>query len=214
MSRPLHKFAASRSGDTGIRHSPGVEIWRVKAMSMEPLFGLSCVFIFSLISLFAPLLSAQLKDESAVKAALVFNLTKYVEWPHQSQALTIGFVGDGPMGETLQKVLDGKTSESRPIRVLLFPSDGQLEQCNILYIAQSSPNKIRAAIDKVRNKGVLTVGDSDSFARNGGMVGLVRTGDQVQIQVNLEATEESQLKISSRLLNLSTIVQGTPAVRN
>ena len=181
-------------------------------MNRATLAGLACALI--LILQFVPLLSAQLQDERAVKAAFVFNLTKYVEWPHPSQELTIGFVGDGPMGETLQKVLDGKTSESRHIRVLQFPSDGQLQQCSILYIAQSSPNKIRAIVNKVRNKGVLTVGDSDSFARNGGMVGLVRAGEQVQIQVNLEATQESQLKISSRLLNLSTIVQPVPAVRN
>lgn len=212
MSRPPDKFAATCSGDTGIRRSWATQLWLAKAVNLAAPAGLACAL--SLVSLFAPLLSAQLQDERTVKAAFVFNLTKYVEWPHPSQELTIGFVGDGPMGETLQKVLDGKTSESRPIRVLLFPSDEQLQQCNILYIAQSSPKKIRAVVDKVRNKSVLTVGDSDSFARNGGMVGLVRTGDQVQIQVNLEATEESHLKISSRLLNLSTIVQPVATVRN
>jgi hypothetical protein len=175
---------------------------------------LAGVFALGLMSLLAPCLSAQVQDERAVKAAYVFNLTKYVEWPHPNPELTIGFVGEGPMGETLQKVLDGKTSEARPIRVILSPSDEQLQRCNILYIAQSSPKKIRAAVDKVRNKDVLTIGDSDSFARNGGMVGLVRTGDQVQIQVNLEASEEAHLKISSRVLNLSTIVQPAPGVRN
>lgn len=212
MSRPPDKFAAAPSGDTNVHRSWATHLGLTQAVNLATPVGLVCAL--SLVSLFAPLLSAQSQDERAVKAAFVFNLTKYVEWPHPSQELVIGFVGDGPMGEMLQKVLDGKTSEARPIRVLLFPSDEQLQQCSILYVAQSAPKKIRAVVDKVRNKGVLTVGDSDSFARNGGMVGLVRTGDQVQIQVNREATEESHLKISSRLLNLSTIVQTVPAVRN
>jgi hypothetical protein len=212
LSRPPDKFVATRTEDIGIRRTWGTQLCLAKAVNLATAASLVCAL--SLVSLFAPLLSAQLQDEHAVKAAFVFNLTKYVEWPQPSQELIIGFVGDGPMGETLQKVLDGKTTESRPIRVLLFPPDGQLQQCNILYIAQSAPKKIRTVIDRVRNKGVLTVGDSDSFVRNGGMVGLVRTGDRVQIQVNLEATEQSHLKISSRLLNLSTIVQSVPAVRN
>ena len=210
LSRPSDKFEASHSGDTGIARSVATQLCRGKAVNLATLACVAC----ALLSLLAPFLSAELQDERAVKAAFVFNLTKYVEWPHPIQELTIGFVGEGSMGETLKKVLDGKSSESRPIRVLLFPTDEQLQHCNLVYIAEPSPKKIRAALDKVQNKGVLTVGDSDSFARNGGMVGLVRTGDQIQIQVNLEATEESRLKISSRLLNLSVIVQPASAAKN
>lgn len=171
-------------------------------------------YALGLISLLVLPVRAQLQDERAVKVAFVFNLTKYVEWPQPVQELTIGFVGDGPMGEILQKVLAGKTSEARPVRIMLLPSQEQLQRCNILYIAESSPEKIHAVLEKIHNKNVLTVGDSDSFARNGGMVGLVRKGDQVQIQVNLEATEESHLRISSRVLDLATIVRSVPGVRN
>jgi len=150
---------------------------------------------------------SQLQDESAVRAAFVFNLTKYVEWPHSSSELIIGFVGEGSMGEVLQKMLAGKTSESRSIRVLLSPSEEQLPQCNILYIAYSSPKKVRPVLEKLRKKSVLTVGDDYSFALNGGMVGLVRTGDHIQMMINLEVAQQSGLKISSRVLSLAAIVR-------
>jgi hypothetical protein len=168
----------------------------------------------SLAPLFATPSLAQVRDERAVKVAFVFNLTKYVEWPRATNELVIGFVGDATMGEILQKMLAGKSSESRPIHVLLSPSDEQLEQCNVVYIADSSPKEILAALNKVRTKNILTVGDSDAFAREGGMVGLVTVGEQIQIQVNLQAAQDSRLKISSRLLNLSTIVRTTPEARN
>lgn len=177
-----------------------------------PLIRLACAL--GLIFLFVLPAAAQLQDERSVKTAFVFNLTKYVEWPHATNELVIGFVGDAPMGEILKKMLDGKTSDSRPIRVLLFPSEEQLEHCNLLYIAHSSPKETRAALDRVHKKGILTVGETESFARDGGMIGLVRTGDQVLIQVNLQAAQESQLKISSRLLNLSIIVQRASGERN
>jgi hypothetical protein len=181
---------------------------------MKParLMRLACAL--GVISLLPSLACAQLADERAVKAAFVFNLTKYVEWLHPSPELIVGVNDDGPTAQTLKEVLDGRNSESRPIRVLLFPSDAQLEQCNILYVGHSSPKKWRAVLDRVRNKSILTVGDSDSFAQDGGIVGLVTAGDHIQIQVNLVAASEAHLKISSRLLNLSTIVQPTHEVRH
>jgi len=180
---------------------------------MKPmLLRLACAL--GLISLLAPLAWTQLVDERAVKAAFVFNLTKYVEWPQPNHELIVGVNDDSPTAETLKKVLDGRNSESRPIRVLLFPSDAQLEQCNILYVGHSSPKKWRAVLERVRNKNILTVGDSDSFAKDGGIVGLVTAGDHIQIEVNLAAAAEAHLKISSRLLHLSTIVQPTHEARH
>ena len=165
----------------------------------------ACALIW--ILLLAPQAFAQLQDESAVRAAFVFNLTKYVEWPRSSGELVIGFVGESSMGEILKKMLDGKASESRSIRVLASPSEEQLPQCNIVYIAYSSPKKFRPVLEKLREKGVLTVGDDYSFALNGGMVGLVRAGDHIQIMINLEVVQESGLKISSRVLSLAAIVR-------
>jgi hypothetical protein len=158
---------------------------------------------------FAPFASAQLQNEYAVKAAFVLNLTKYVEWPQTNSELTIGFVGEGPMGETLKTMLAGKTNGFRPIHVLLSPSDEAMERCDIVYIADASSKKIRAALERVGSRSVLTVGDTDSFMRAGGMVGLVRVGEQMQIHVNLGAVRAARLRISSRLLNLTSVIQTT-----
>jgi len=176
------------------------------------LLALSCA-----LSLLLPITrtgQAQSHDEHAVKAALVFNLTKYVEWPQGNNEVVIGFVGEGPMGEVLKKMLDGKTSESRPIHVLLSPSDQELEHCHILYIAESSSRQIHAALDRVRDKGILTVGDTEFFVREGGMISLVTVGELVQIQVRLEVAHQSRLKISSRLLNIAVLVPPAPEVKN
>jgi hypothetical protein len=209
LNRP-HKFAAGLA--EGVRRPWTTRLCGAKVVKRTMLAGLACVL--TLIVLFPSRVCAQLQDERAVKAAFVFNLTKYVEWPQPSQNLTIGFVGEGPMGEILHKVLDGKASDSRPIHVLLSPSDEQMEQCNILYIAYVEPKKIRAILDKVRTKNVLTVGETELFVQDSGMVALVRSGDHVQILVNLESTQNSHLKISSRLLNLSTIVRSAPGARD
>ena len=174
--------------------------------------GVACFLAMMFLS--AVPSSAQARDERAVKVALVFNLTKYVEWSQNNSSLVIGFVGEGSMGELLQKVLEGKSSDSRPIHVVLSPSDEELKKCNVIYFGDAQPRKVRATLERVRSLNILTVGETESFTQEGGIVGLVRTGEQVQIQINQEAARESRLKISSRLLDLAVLVKPQPLARN
>jgi hypothetical protein len=111
-------------------------------------------------------------------------------------------------------MLAGKTSDSRLIRVVLSPNEESLDQCDVIYVAISSSKKVKETLDHLRNKSVLTVGDTESFPKSGGMIGLVRVGQQVQMMVNLDAVERARLKISSRVLNLATIVRDASEARN
>jgi hypothetical protein len=157
---------------------------------------------------------AQLRDERAVRAAYVFNLTKYVEWPPDKRELWIGFAGSRTTGEMLQKMLEGKNSESRPIHVRMFPSAEELKKCDIYYMADPDSRLLQLWLESPDNPQALTVGEVDSFAAEGGMVGLVKVGDQMQIQVNLKATQRAGIRISSRLLSLAVIVPSQPDARN
>jgi hypothetical protein len=151
------------------------------------------------------LLHAQ-QDERAVRAAFVFNLTKYVSWPHSRNRLVLGVTGQGGVGPVLKQVLEGKLSYGRQISVVMHPTDTELRECDVLYVAESSPAKIRSILDRVNSQSVLTVGETDQFTRAGGMVGLVRSGDQIDIEVNLDALRSRKLEMSSRLLDMAVIV--------
>lgn len=150
--------------------------------------------------------SGQSRDERAVRAAYVFNLIKYVEWPSATNELTIVFIGDASTGEVMAKMLSGRTADARVIRVVLSPTDEDLRKCSLLYVAQSQPGDIRKTLDAVKGRNVVTVGEAAPFARAGGMVGLVNTGDHIQIEVNLEAAQHAGIRISSRVLDLALIV--------
>ncbi len=169
--------------------------------------SVAALFLFS-----AGLLHAQL-DERAVRAAFVFNLTKYVSWPHSGERLVVGVIGEGSAGPDLKQVLEGKVSDGRRIMVVIHPSDTELRECDLLYVVEPSYARIRSILDRVSSRAVLTVGDTEQFTRAGGMVGLVRSGDQIEIQVNLEALRSRRLEMSSRLLNLAVIVSGSGGIR-
>ena len=57
----------------------------------------------------------------------------------------------------------------------------------------------------------LTVSDMDRFIQKGGMVGFILDESRVRFNINLTATQEARLKISSQLLKLAKMVTGKPA---
>jgi hypothetical protein len=157
------------------------------------------------VLLLSPQLAAQTQSEFKVKAAYVFNLTKYVEWPAAGNQVGICVVGEGPMAQALGE-LAGKVSESRRIIVVASPSDADLKRCDLVYITYSSPKKIASVLEKLSGRSVLTVGEVTSFTRLNGMMALLTVGEHIQIEVNLQACQRASLKVSSKLLSLARIV--------
>jgi hypothetical protein len=161
-----------------------------------------------LLALSAVFATGQPPDEASVRAAYVYNLTKYVEWPNGSSEIIIGFRGDDrAAGELLKNMLNGKQSDARLLKVWLNPDDEQLERCDVIYLAESPGKRTQVLLDRVRTRQVLTVAVTEDAVRYGAIIGLLHAGNQIHIQVNLEAAQQSGLKISSRLLSLATIVK-------
>jgi hypothetical protein len=158
------------------------------------------------------------RDERAVRAAYVYNLIRYVEWPSQGKELTIGLAGDAATGDVMEKLLNGRTSDGQTIRVVRTPSDEEAQKCSVLYVADTPAagltvemrKTLDRTLERVKGKSVLTVGETEEFARAGGMIALVNSGDHIQIEVNLEAAQSAGIRISSRVLNLATIVRTAP----
>lgn len=118
----------------------------------------------------------------------------------------MGVLASRETSEFLQKILDGKTTNSRSLRVLISPTDDELQTCSILYMEDVQAKKYLAELNRVGANKVLTVGESPDFLRDGGIVALVRTGDKVQIQLNLEAAQRSGIKLNPRLFDVARII--------
>lgn len=145
------------------------------------------------------------ESQQAVRIAYLFNLTKYVSWPRTSKELRICSEADVHTGELLKKILEGRSSQGHVIHVVLGSSVPEQRKCAILYMGNVSAKKTVAILQELGTSPVLTVSDDPQFVRRGGMVGLVRAEDQIQLHVNLEAVHSSGIQISSRLLNIAVI---------
>jgi hypothetical protein len=148
-------------------------------------------------------------DELSLRAAYLLNLTKYVDWPPSQKRIVVEVVGDNSTATAIQQLLNNKVTEGRPLEVVVHPSDSELRSCDIVYFDRSARSATQSVREKLHGVRCITVGDNDQFVYEGGMVGLVRSGDQIQIFVNVDATERENVVLSSRLLNLAVLVHSS-----
>ncbi|KAF0179638.1 MAG: transmembrane protein [Limisphaerales bacterium] len=154
--------------------------------------------------------------EAEVKAAYVFNFAKYVEWPAAAFGGTnapfvIGVLGPDPVGESLRAVVAGKLINGRTFELRRAGPDAGLAGCHILFLPATERTRLADLAPLLRDKPVLTVSDADAFIQQGGVIGLVKRGGNIRLQISLDAANAAGLKVSSKLLTLAEQVKGRPA---
>lgn len=175
------------------------------------LVGDSLKYLISLIlSLCLGLASAHatIRSEYEVKAAFLYNFTRFVSWPdtaHASRHLEVCIFGDDPFGDLLNPIR-GRKSQGRELQ-LRYPDEAAgLAGCDVLYIGQTHPRNLDELLELAQDRGMLTVSDLPDFVRKGGMVGYVKQGNVIRFEISLKAATEAGLTINSRLLELAVRV--------
>jgi hypothetical protein len=148
--------------------------------------------------------------EYRVKAAYLLNFTRYVEWTEfgADNALTICVLGTDPFGRILDATLAGRTAQGRPLEVRRVQTAAQAGGCEVVFVSRETWTRNPNTLKALQNAGSLTVGESEQFARAGGVIGFVILDETVRFVVNDEARDRARLRISSRMLSLAAAIYG------
>jgi hypothetical protein len=162
------------------------------------------------LSLFSTV-QAQPLGESALKAAFLYNFSKFVEWPDQalpreSNPFTICLAGDPRMAEATDQFIKDKHVHGRPVVARAPSSVKDVTNCHLLFIAASARHFEEVVTNGAAALPILTVGESDQFLAQGGIIKLFVEDGRMRFEISPQAAERAQLKISSKLLTLGKIV--------
>ena len=156
--------------------------------------------------------------EYEVKAAFLFNFAQFIEWPAKAFAganapFVVGVLGDDPFGHVLDQTVQGETVNGRRLTLKRSNRLEDLTGCHILFVSRSEKARWPHLFSTLGSPGVLTVGESDQFLRQGGVINFVTTRDnKVRFEINLAAAEQQGLKINAKLLKVAqTVVTTTNA---
>jgi hypothetical protein len=177
------------------------------------LLGLSVFWTLLLAVAVGPARAQSQADEYRVKAAFLYHFAQLVDWPAQSQGdagqpLILCTIGDDPFRGELETSVDGKVVDSRVIRIRHLKRIQDAHGCHILFFDKSQDQQLAEMLTELGNGPILTVGESDRFAQQGGMIQFILDDSKVRFSINVSAAQKSGLKISSKLLLLAKEVIG------
>jgi hypothetical protein len=151
-------------------------------------------------------------SEYAVKTAMVYKLTKFINWPdvafaEEGSPLNICVAKGSSFAKPIQS-LQGRVVRGHAIEIILFKDLSAVEQqCQVLVISRKEAKQADQLLLAVAEKPVLTIGDSDGFAEQGGIIGLELEQSRVSFAINVAAGQQVGLSINAQLLQLAKIVQ-------
>jgi hypothetical protein len=148
--------------------------------------------------------------EHRVKAVFLFNFAQFVQWPDSAFAgpedpLVVGILGEDPFDDYLDEVVRGEKVNNRPIVVKRFKRIEDAKDCQVLFVSDSETPRAAAIFAALKSRHVLTVGESDQFFQRGGMVCFATEAGRIRLKINLEAVQEADLTVSSKLLRLADV---------
>ena len=169
----------------------------------------------------APMLGQGSRAQYKVKAAFVYNFAKFVEWPASAFAqsdtpLVIGILGDDPFEGGLDDFVVGRRIGTHELRVKHFHAVSEVggAGCHILFISASERHRLPQILSYLETRSIVTIGDTDGFAEQGGMLGLRVEARNVGFEINEAAARAVGIRISSSLLELAKKVwRGPPQAR-
>jgi hypothetical protein len=177
------------------------------------LFNVACRFALPAVLAGACAPAGAAPTEYELKAVFLYHFTQFVVWPEAAfpdpdAPFVIGLVGANPFGPSLEGIVGGE-SVGRHRLTVKNVSDVTTEfRCQILYFTPEGENLLD--LRRLRTAPVLTVGESDSFYRKGGMIQFFIDRRRVRLRVNLEEARAHSLEISAKLLRIADVTEWDP----
>jgi hypothetical protein len=178
--------------------------------------GALLLFVCAVIYVPCTVLAAPAQpEEYEIKAAFIFNMLQFVEWPAEELSsrgtMAVCIYGKNPFGASLDSI-EGKKVWGKTLLLRKIYQLQQIRHCQIVFISSSEHNAMPAVLNITRGIPILTIGDTEGFSEQGVIINFfIAENNKVRFEINKEASMRAGLKISSHLLKLSRITrEGQP----
>jgi hypothetical protein len=200
-------FSDRQTGSRPFSHFP----------TFPPAIFAICLKALALIGLLLLLATPTVRAEDAkvseyeFKAAFLYKFANFVGWPTNAagaeQSFAVGVLGEDPFGPALEKIIDGNSVQGRKLIIRRGKELSELKDCQIVFISAAEKKRLPQILETLKGTCVLTVSEVDRFCQSGGMINFKKVGKNLRFEVNPDAAERANLKISSQLLKLAIITK-------
>jgi hypothetical protein len=171
--------------------------------------------LIALLVLLAPAwrgVAGQPVDAGQMKAVFVVNFLRFVDWPPSHLApspapFVVAVLGNRPFVEELRHYAVGQSVSGHTIEVKAVDRPQDARGAHMLFIGASESPNLPAILEVAEESALLTVGDTDGYARAGVILNLYTLDQRIRIEANPAAATRTGLRLSAHLLRISRIVE-------
>jgi hypothetical protein len=182
-------------------------------MSRVPLarIALSMALVAGSLAAAAPAARAQASatagSEERVKAAYLYRLLNYVDFPPRPAApYVVGVLEDEIVADELAQLVAGKQVNGRDVRVRKIAAGAPPGGVDVLFISRSERARQPYILKQLGSSPILTVTETAEALEQGSIMNFRIVDGRVRFEISLPAAEQAGLKLSSRLLALAVKV--------
>jgi hypothetical protein len=158
-----------------------------------------------------PAFAAPAPKEHEIKAAFLYNFTKFIDWPEETfaradSAFVIAVLGESPLAAELEKAVRGRKIAGREIVVRVCRTAADAAAGQLIFVLADDA-VWRELLQRIAGRPVVTVGESERFLRQGGTITLLFESDnKVRFAINMTVAERAGVRISAQLQKLAKTI--------
>jgi len=146
-----------------------------------------------------------------MKAAFLSKFAQLSNWPKtdllDQDKFVITVIGDDPIFPILKKIYKTKQVNNYPVQITQTLTVCDIGNPHILYVTKSMESHLNNILDKISNKPIMTVSDTDGFGQKGILFNFYITNKgTLHFELNTRIMKKSSLKINLLLVEIAKII--------
>lgn len=168
--------------------------------------GLIVLALGLFLAIFSPFVAGQ-SDLLEVKAAYVYQFSKFTHWPDKIDAdITIGVVGGSEVLNAFSTIA-GKSVGGGKVVIKSILNDKELSGCcEIIFFGGGDQGEISASLEKLKNEPIVSIVDAELSRGNSAIILFVQSGTKLKFSVNLSRAKQNGIEFDAHLLRVAISV--------
>lgn len=153
--------------------------------------------------------------EERVEAAYLHKFLNYADWPpaafpRADTPYVIGVAGDDAVADELAHIAAGRSVNNRGVIVKRVLPGDSLNDLHMLFIGPAERARQVQWLRQAKGRPILTVTAADGSLEQGAIINFRTVDDRVRFEVSVDAAEQNDIRLSSRLFTVATnVVKGS-----
>lgn len=145
-------------------------------------------------------------DEYTLKAAYIYNFTKFIEWPSKvmnAEDFVIAVDGSKEMITALKSIAETKKVKNKKVVIKDVGSLGS-DECHIVFASRNtSKTDFKDITRSNRFAQSLIISEHVGYCEIGAVINFINKNNKIRFEINMTEANARELKTSSQLIKVA-----------